>query len=145
MRTRLARIQRVAWVGARGPVSSPSPAAARGLFIARKGAFFTMSTPFTPQKQLAFGSIVGGLLKQAQAEHELTDQDLVALLLALAAGQAGVARWSMQMFINQAAKCFEEGPGRVRPTAPMPGEVQCTCAAFPGLCPRHPFSSPIKT
>jgi hypothetical protein len=79
-----------------------------------------MSSSFTPQKQLAFGSIVGGLLASAQREHSLTDGDLAALLLALAAGQAGIARWDLQTFAAQAVKCFEEGPGRVRSDAPMP-------------------------
>lgn len=78
---------------------------------------------FTREKQLAFGSIVGALLTAAQRDHDLSDADVAALVLAIAAGQAAVAKWDLQTFVNQAAKCYEQGPGRVRSSAPLPRQL----------------------
>lgn len=79
-----------------------------------------MSTPFTPQKQLAFGSIVGGLLRTLQNEHDLSQGDVAAIMLSMAAGQGSVAGWNLESFIRFAAHAWEKGPGKVRANAPPP-------------------------
>lgn len=82
-----------------------------------------MSTPFTPEKQLAFGALVGRLVADVQREHGLSNDELPALMLALAAGQAATSRWGFEAFVRQAAAAFELGVGRVRPGAPNPADV----------------------
>ena len=79
-----------------------------------------MSSTFTPQKQLAFGSIVGGLLRTVQIEHKLTESDLVVILVAMAAGQASVAGWNLESFVQQAARAWIDGVGNVRANVPLP-------------------------
>lgn len=78
-----------------------------------------MST-FTREKQLAFGSIVGGLLNSLQREHGLSDADMVALLLNIAAGEASIARWSLESFMGQAQRAYKQSAAVIRPDAPMP-------------------------
>ena len=78
-----------------------------------------MST-FTKEKQLAFGSILGGLLSSTQREHGLSDADMVALLLNVAAGQASIARWSIESFMGQAQRAYQQSAAVIRPDAPMP-------------------------
>lgn len=77
-----------------------------------------MSRPFTPLKQQAFGSIVGGLLRTLQHEHDLHDGDSVTILLSLARGQAGIAGWTRDMWVGWAIRAWDGHP--VRPDAPLP-------------------------
>ena len=80
-----------------------------------------MST-FSREKQLAFGSILGGLLASVQREHELSDADVVALVLNVAAGQASIARWSLESFMGQAQRAYQQSAAAIRADAPMPTE-----------------------
>lgn len=81
-----------------------------------------MSSRFTKEKQLAFGSIIGGFLSAVQRENELSDNDLVALVLNVAAGQASIARWSLESFVAQAQRAYQQSAAVIRPDAPMPND-----------------------
>lgn len=91
-----------------------------------------MST-FTREKQLAFGSIIGGLLASTQREHNLSDADMVALVLNVAAGQASIARWHLDTFLGQAQRAYQQSAAVIRPDAPMPPRLshppKCMCPA----------------
>lgn len=88
-----------------------------------------MSSKFTKEKQLAFGSIIGGFLSAVQRENELSDNDMVALVLNVAAGQASIARWSLESFMGQAQRAFQQSAAVIRPDAPMPAGPPCPCGS----------------
>lgn len=85
-----------------------------------------MST-FTREKQLAFGSILGGLLSSLQQEHGLSDNDVVALLLNVSAGQASIARWSIESFMGQAQRAYQQSAAVIRADAPMATDTCSRC------------------
>ena len=79
-----------------------------------------MPTTFTAEKQLALGSIIGGLLKTAQREHELSDAEIAQLALTIAAARASEANWAPELFMLRASQTFDVVHGQIGKVPSLP-------------------------
>lgn len=80
-----------------------------------------MST-FSKEKQLAFGSIIGGMFATLQREHGLTAPELAQLALTIAASRAVEAKWDAETFVYRAYDShavLTEQVGKVTVDAPL--------------------------
>lgn len=78
-------------------------------------------TPFSREKQLAFGSLIGSMFATVQREHGLSAPELAQLALTIAAARAVEAKWDHETFTYRALDTFDvlsEQIGKVGVNAP---------------------------